>query len=81
MKPDHIIICVYCGHEYPENTPTHGADVKVLTDHIKECNKHPMSKVVKALQDILDSEARGELHRDPLDTDIYFKAAKQALGQ
>ena len=34
------ITCVYCGHLYPEQTPTNGADV--LTNHIKVCDKHPM---------------------------------------
>lgn len=37
-------------------------------------------KILKlAAQDILDSDKRNELHRDPLDTDIYFKALKKAL--
>jgi len=40
--PDHVVTCVYCGQAYPENTPTHGADVAVLTEHIKVCPKHPM---------------------------------------
>ena len=34
------LTCVYCGMAYPEGTPPHGA--KVLTDHIKICEKHPM---------------------------------------
>lgn len=59
---DHIITCVYCGQAYPENTPTHGADVKVLTEHIKVCPKHPMSSLVKelaeckaAMQDVVNA--------------------------
>ncbi len=37
-----ILTCVYCGMEYPEGTPPHGA--QILTDHIKACEKHPMRK-------------------------------------
>src|ERR1041385_714296 len=48
-KPDHIITCVYCGQAYPENTPTHGADVAVLTEHIKTCKKHPMRELEQRL--------------------------------
>lgn len=35
-----VLTCVYCGHEYPQNTPAWGN--QVLTDHIKICPKHPM---------------------------------------
>lgn len=38
-----VLTCVYCGHQYPEGTPPHGA--KVLTDHIKVCEKHPMREL------------------------------------
>lgn len=37
-----ILTCVYCGHEYPQDTPAHGSEV--LTDHIKACAHHPMRK-------------------------------------
>ena len=50
--PDHIITCVYCGQAYPENTPTHGADVKVLTEHIKKCPKHPMRELENELTEL-----------------------------
>jgi len=40
-----ILTCVYCGHEYPQDTPAHGD--KVLTDHIAGCEKHPMRAVVE----------------------------------
>lgn len=39
-----VLTCVYCGHEYPQDTPAHGD--KVLTDHIAACEKHPMRAVV-----------------------------------
>lgn len=35
-----VLTCVYCGHEYPQGTPAAGS--KVLTDHIKICEKHPL---------------------------------------
>ena len=37
-----ILTCVYCGHEYPQNTPSAGSEV--LTEHIKVCPRHPMRK-------------------------------------
>ena len=37
-----ILTCVYCGHEYPQNTPSAGSEV--LTEHIKVCGRHPMRK-------------------------------------
>lgn len=39
-----VLTCVYCGHEYPQDTPAWGS--KVLTEHIATCEKHPMRKVV-----------------------------------
>jgi len=38
-----ILTCVYCGMQYPQDTPAWGD--KILTDHIKVCEKHPMKKV------------------------------------
>jgi hypothetical protein len=35
-----VLTCVYCGQEYPQDTPAWGS--QVLTDHIKVCEKHPM---------------------------------------
>lgn len=37
-----VLTCVYCGHEYPQATPAWGN--QVLTDHIRECPKHPLRK-------------------------------------
>ena len=62
------ITCVYCGHLYPEETPTSGAEV--LKEHIKICEKHPMreaeSKISilrKALIGLVGSEEKEELER------------------
>ena len=54
-----ILTCVYCGMAYPEGTPPHGS--KVLTDHIKVCEKHPMRKLRKALSDLVGASTREEL--------------------
>lgn len=66
MSEGRILTCVYCGHEYPQDTPASGSEV--LTDHIKVCEKHPMRKLVeqnamlrKALAGLVGSEVREEL--------------------
>jgi len=38
-----VLTCVYCGHEYPQDSPAWGN--QGLTDHIKVCEKHPMRKL------------------------------------
>jgi len=37
-----VLTCVYCGHEYPQET--HAWGNAVLTEHIRVCPKHPMRK-------------------------------------
>lgn len=44
------LTCVYCGHKYPNGTPSHGA--QILTDHIKVCEKHPMSELQRENADL-----------------------------
>ena len=39
---ERTLTCVYCGHEYPQDTPAHGSHV--LTEHIKTCAAHPLRK-------------------------------------
>lgn len=60
------LTCVYCGMAYPEGTPPYGS--KVLTDHIKICEKHPMreaeAKIAllrKALIGLVGAETKAEL--------------------
>lgn len=38
-----VLTCAYCGKEYPQGTQAWGDEI--LTDHIRECSKHPMRKV------------------------------------
>lgn len=45
LEAGRTLTCVYCGHEYPPGSPSHGADV--LTEHIKVCEKHPMRPLEK----------------------------------
>lgn len=66
MKDERILTCVYCGHEYPQDTPAWGNDV--LTAHIKICEKHPMrqlevkiTKLRKALFDLIGVKTVEEL--------------------
>ncbi len=61
-----VLTCVYCGKEYPNDTPAWGN--QVLTEHIKVCDKHPMrelelkySKVRKALSDMVGCDSEKEL--------------------
>lgn len=42
---ERTLTCVYCGHEYPQATAAWGD--KVLTEHIAQCEKHPMRAVIE----------------------------------
>lgn len=57
----HTLTCVYCGREYPQGTPASGSEV--LTEHIKQCEKHPMKNLRKALADLVGASTRIELVR------------------
>ncbi len=66
MNEGRILTCVYCGEEYPQDTPTWGD--KVLTEHIKICPKHPLreaelkiEKLRKALIGLVGAEEKEEL--------------------
>ena len=63
-----ILTCVYCGHEYPQDTPAHGD--QTLTDHIKVCERHPMRKAEadisllrSALAGLIGADTEGELRQ------------------
>lgn len=68
MSEGRVLTCVYCGHEYPQDTPASGSEI--LTDHIKVCEKHPMRKMAadnallrKALVGLVGAESREELEQ------------------
>ena len=63
-----VLTCVYCGHEYPQETPSWGNEV--LTEHIRVCPKHPMRKAEadiallrKALIGLVGVESKAELEQ------------------
>lgn len=43
-----VLTCVYCGMQYPQDTPAWGSDV--LTEHIKICPKHPMRQAEATIE-------------------------------
>lgn len=55
------LTCVYCGHAYPEGTPPHGS--KVLTDHIRVCEKHPMRQLRTALVGLVGVDGKENLEQ------------------
>lgn len=55
-----VLTCVYCGHEYPQDTPAAGSEV--LTEHIAVCEKHPMRGFIALLTEAAERlEAAGML--------------------
>jgi len=45
--------------KYPQDTPAWGD--KILTDHIKVCEKHPMRKLRQALAGLVGASTKEEL--------------------
>jgi len=43
-----VLTCVYCGHQYPDGTPA--AKHKLLTEHIKICELHPLRAAEKNIK-------------------------------
>lgn len=72
QKTERTLTCVYCGQEYPPGTPTSG--VSVLTEHIRQCSKHPMSKIrlllIEAVR-LLKQRAWSESAEYALKNEIY----------
>ena len=64
--PATILICVYCGMPYPEGTPPHSA--KILTEHIKTCEKHPLKKAMDSIQLLQDTLAYVVSQTEPITT-------------
>jgi len=66
VEEGRVLTCVYCGHEYPEGTPSWGSDL--LTEHIRTCEKHPMrdlesklAQLRRALVGLVGLDTREEL--------------------
>ena len=49
-KEHTVVTCVYCGMEYPDGTPT--AKARILTEHIKVCDKHPMRAAERRITEL-----------------------------
>ena len=64
---ERILTCVYCGHEYPQDTPAHGS--QVLTDHIKVCKAHPLRKAEADIA-LLRAALVGFLERAMVSNDV-----------
>lgn len=65
---ERTLTCVYCGHEYPQDTPAHGSHV--LTEHTKTCAAHPLRKAEadivtlrSALIGLIGAETEAELRQ------------------
>lgn len=65
---ERILTCVYCGQEYPQDTPAYGSEV--LTEHIKICERHPMRKAEtdiallrSALAGLIGADTEAELRQ------------------
>lgn len=63
---NNVLTCVYCGHEYPDGTPS--AKHKLLTDHIRVCEKHPLrsaeeqiKKLVRALSALMGVTSKNDI--------------------
>ncbi len=52
---ERILTCVYCGHQYPQDTPAWGH--AVLTAHIAQCKEHPMRAVIEERDRLLEERA------------------------
>jgi hypothetical protein len=72
-----IITCVYCGHEYQDETPTHGAEV--LKNHIKICPKHPMREAEEMIE-LLRSALVGLIGSDNIEELKQMEAAVRSVS-
>lgn len=57
-----VVTCVYCGHEFPEGTPT--SQDAALTEHIRGCVSHPMRRVEMERDEALRDAVCAELARE-----------------
>ena len=72
---DRIVTCAYCGQEYPDGTPT--SQNEALTEHIKNCEKHPM-RDLEAVIASYQEELRSIVNlRDNGEMSLSFLAARK----
>lgn len=76
MELRRILTCVYCGHEYPQDTPA--CESSVLTEHIKICARHPMRKAESDIA-MLRSALAGLIGADTEDELRQIESAMRVL--
>lgn len=59
LMAQRVLTCVYCGHDYPQDTPAHGH--QILTEHITVCEKHPMRGLVELLAEAVQRLEEAQL--------------------
>lgn len=52
------INCVYCGHRYGPDKTTPAVMADVLYEHIKICEKHPLSKALSRIKELEEEKAK-----------------------
>lgn len=63
-----VLTCVYCGQEYPQDTPAWGA--QVLTDHIKVCPMHPMRQAEADIATLRKTLQQSVAERDAAQAEV-----------
>jgi hypothetical protein len=53
--PANVLRCAFCGQEYPAGTPA--TKHKALTDHIMQCEAHPLRAVIRERDNLLLEKA------------------------
>ena len=76
QRTTQTLTCVYCGKEYPPDTPTHGSNI--LTEHIRQCDKHPL-RAVEQSRDKLRKALAGLVGVDGKEELVQMEAAIRVL--
>ena len=74
-----VLTCVYCGHQYPQGTPPWGS--RVLTDHIKTCEKHPLRQAEATINTLRSLLYRVMSETTILEGSTIKEEVKNKLGQ
>lgn len=72
----HVLTCIYCGHEYPQDTPAAGH--QVLTEHIHTCIKHPVHQAKQSVA-LLRAALAGLLGASTIDGLADLEAGMELL--
>lgn len=69
------INCVYCGHRYGPSDEVPCSKADALKQHIAQCDKHPMSKLLKLCKDVSKSLANEIVANEFWATEAHSPAA------